>query len=298
MQLISFTNHSGSPAVGLSDSRLPQEAVLDLSHPVFAPLLGRAGASTRQFIAVCSPDMLDALMAVEGKECAQLPRSTVMARLAAPDAGKIVGAAFNYKDALDETHRPYPDEPVIFIKSAGTLIHDGDPILIPCTTTEITYEAELAVIIGKQALNIRAEQAMDCVFGYALFNDVSVSEFVRADKNFVRGKNQAASGPCSSVIVHKGEVPDPHELDISLTLNGEVLQQSSTSRMLFRIPELISYISSKMPLDVGDIIATGTPAGVAASHQPAKWLKDGDHVVVRIQGLGQLANPVLKSTAQ
>jgi ureidoglycolate lyase len=296
MRLITFTNRSGSPALGLSDGWLPKEAILDLSHPALAPLLGPAGTSLRAFVLAYTPALADALRAIEGKEDALLDRSTVTGRLANPDTGKIIGAAFNYTDALDEKRQPYPSEPVIFIKSAHTLIRDGDPILLPRTATEITYEAELAVVIGKQALNITAEQAMDHVFGYGLFNDVSVSEFVRADKNFVRGKNQAASGPFGTTIVHKDEVADPHALDISLDLNGETLQRSSTSLMLFRIPELISYMSSKMPLDPGDIIATGTPAGVAASHQPAKWLKHGDQVVVRIPGIGQLANPVAKCT--
>ncbi|GAB2909785.1 fumarylacetoacetate hydrolase family protein [Paralcaligenes ginsengisoli] len=294
MRLISLIKNNGTVAVGIVQGSGAATLALDLSHPAFASLLGNAGHSMLDFIALHTPDLLQAIEAVTDKERALIDLAHVQTIAALPNPRKIVGAAFNYKDALDEKQQEYPSEPVIFIKSASTIIGDGEPIVLPDNATQTTYEAELAVVIGRQALNIAPAQVMDHVFGYAIFNDVSVSEFVRADKNFVRGKNQQTSGPLGSIIVDRDGIADPHQLNISLTLNGEVLQKSSTSKMLFRIPELISYISSKMPLDVGDIVATGTPAGVAASYQPGKWLKDGDEVVINIEHIGQLSNRVHK----
>ena len=208
-----------------------------------------------------------------------------------PDAGKIVGAAFNYHDGLTASGRSAPDAPVTFVKSRNTIVGPNEPITIH-DGHDITYEAELAVVIGKPVLNCSRDEAMAHVCGYTLINDVSYTNLVRQDGNFVRGKNQPSSGPLGPWLVSADDVADPHNLEISLSVDGKKLQSSSTNQMLFRIDALIAHVSSLMPLDAGDVIASGTPAGVAANHTPPAWLHPGQCVTMQIPGFGQLENPV------
>ena len=159
---------------------------------------------------------------------------------------------------------PPPPEPVIFVRSGSTVIGPGAPILIPPDVGHVGYEAELAVVIGRRALRVSRAQAMRCVAGYTMHNDVSASDLIRSDAgNFVRGKNLPSSAPLGPWLATPDEVPDPYALRIRLSIDGRKLQDGSTATMLFRIDELISYISHRMPLDPGDVIATGTPAGLA-----------------------------------
>ncbi|WP_233208281.1 fumarylacetoacetate hydrolase family protein [Pollutimonas subterranea] len=222
-----------------------------------------------------------------------LPLSAV--KLLAPlrNPGKIVGAAFNYKDGLVFGKREFPAEPVIFVKSMSTVIGPDDIIEID-TVNQVTYEAELAVVIGRQALKVSRDDAMDYVSGYVIFNDVSTTNYVREDGGFVRGKNQPTSGPLGPWIRSCDDISDPYALAVTLDVDGRRLQDSNTSQMLYRIDELIEYASARMPLDLGDIIATGTPVGVAANHEPPAWLMPGMRVSARLEGLGQLNNIVAK----
>lgn len=225
-------------------------------------------------------------------ENARLPLRALRLAAPLPRPAKIVGAAFNYHDALAERGQQPPDEPVIFMRSGRTVIGPNDCILITRQAGNVTYEAELAVVIGKPALRVSRAQAMAHVAAYTIFNDVSATTLVKADGGFVRGKNQPASGPLGPWLATPDEIPDPYALDIRLDINGRVLQQSTTRGMLFNIAALIEYASARMPLDPGDIIATGTPAGVAAVHQPPAWLQAGDTVSISLTGLGTLVNPV------
>ncbi|ARP84359.1 2-keto-4-pentenoate hydratase [Bordetella genomosp. 8] len=210
-----------------------------------------------------------------------------------PNPGKIVGAAFNYLDALAVGNRPVPEEPIIFVKSRRTVVGPDAPVRL-APGNQVTYEAELAAIIGKPALKIDRDDATAHICGYAIFNDVSYSNMVREDCGFVRGKNQPTTGPLGPWIVSADDVDDPHDLSVELDVDGVSLQSSSTSRMLFRIDRLVEYASERMPLDPGDVIATGTPAGVAANHAPPAWLRHGQRVTIRIDGLGELSNPVVE----
>lgn len=220
-----------------------------------------------------------------------LPMFKVKLMAPLPNPGKIVGAAYNYKDGLLLRKRPFPKEPVIFVKSTSTVVGPGDTIKIN-PADQVTYEAELAVVIGRQALKVPRDQAMQHVSGYVIFNDVSVTNYVREDGGFVRGKNQATTGPLGPWILSADELENPYNVSVKLDVDGRRLQDSNTSQMLYRIDELIEYASARMPLDVGDIIATGTPAGVSANHEPPVWLKRGMSVSIRIDGLGELNNPV------
>jgi 2,4-diketo-3-deoxy-L-fuconate hydrolase len=223
---------------------------------------------------------------------ARLPLHSLRLAAPLPRPGKIVGAAFNYHDALAERQMQPPAEPVIFVKSGRTVVGPNDAVRVFPEAGDVTYEAELAVVIGKPALRVARDDAMQYVAAYCIFNDVSATTLVKADGGFVRGKNQPTSGPLGPWLVTPDELGDPYAIDIQLSLNDRSLQASNTRQMLFNIAELIEYASARMPLDPGDIIATGTPAGVAGVHQPPAWLKPGDRVAITLSGLGTLTNPI------
>ena len=184
---------------------------------------------------------------------------------------------------------PQPAEPVTFVRAGSTVIGPGEPILIPPDVGNVGYEAELAVVIGRRALRVERDQAMRHVAGYAAHNDVSGSDLIKGDGgNFVRGKNLPASAPLGPWLATPDEVPDPYRVRIRLDIDGRPLQDGSTATMLFNIADLISGSSYRMPLEPGDVIATGTPAGVAAMHRPG-LAAPGATVTVAVEGLGRLS---------
>jgi ureidoglycolate lyase len=210
-----------------------------------------------------------------------------------PRPGKIVGAAFNFTDALAERNMAAPKEPVTFVRSGRTVIGPGEPILIPSDVGNVGYEGELAAVMGRRALRVSRDDAMRCVAGYTVHNDVSGSDLVKLDGgNFVRGKNLPASAPLGPALISADELPDPYGVGIRLDIDGRMLQNGSTRTMLFDIADLIAFISHRMPLEPGDVIATGTPAGVAGMHTPPAWLTPGTTVTVELEGLGRLVNPI------
>lgn len=220
-----------------------------------------------------------------------LPIADVALMAPIPRPGKIVGAAFNYRDALIASGKAFPTEPVLFVRSGRTVIGPGQTVHIR-PDCQITYEAELAVVIGKTALKVDRRDALSYVSAYCLFNDVSYTNYVKEDGGFVRGKNQPTSGPLGPWLVPAHLVPDPHRLPIAFDINGRTVQSSSTEQMLFGIEALIEYASARMPLEPGDIIATGTPGGVAANHVPPLWLAGGQRMTVRMPDIGVLTNDV------
>jgi 2,4-didehydro-3-deoxy-L-rhamnonate hydrolase len=297
MRYLTFTSSGQTPTVGvlLSDS----SRVLDLSH-----------VSCNDIMVGVRPNLLKMVMAdlpsltqkIKNKlEIGNYDKAALVSidaiSIGSPilNPGKIVGAAYNFTDALDERSMAYPTEPVIFIRSGCTVIGPYDPILIPPDVGNVGYEAELAVIIGKRALHIEPDVAMSFIAGYTVHNDISGSGMIKEDGgNFVRGKNMLASAPFGPFLITPDEVPDPYAIGIKLSVDGRALQDGSTSTMLFKIAELISYISKKMPLEPGDIIATGTPAGLAMVHTPTAWLVPGQTVRVELEGFGVLNNPIKK----
>ena len=221
----------------------------------------------------------------------QLDAVQLLAPLQRP--GKVMGAAFNFRDALAERGMAPPAEPVVFFRSGKTVIGPDEPILIPPDVGDVAYEGELAAIIGRRALCVSEAEAMRYVAGYTIHNDVSGSGLLKRDSgNFVRGKNLPSTSPLGPWIATPDEVVDPHQIRIKLEVDGRLLQDGSTESMLFRIPQLISWISHRVPLEPGDVIATGTPGGGASTHTPAAWLLPGQKVTVSLEGLGQLTNPV------
>lgn len=206
---------------------------------------------------------------------------------------KLMCIGLNYRDHAIESGMEIPKVPTVFSKFANAIIGQGDEIVLPKKSEKPDYEAEFAVVIGEGGRNIAADDWQNHVFGYTIINDVSARDFQMATTQWLMGKSCDTFCPMGPWIVTADEIEDPHNLDISMTINGEVLQNSNTRELIFRIPDLIEYLSSVMTLEAGDIISTGTPAGVGLGHKPPRWLKPGDECVVKIQGIGELRNPVI-----
>lgn len=214
----------------------------------------------------------------------------VLAPLA--DAQKLIFIGLNYKDHAEEAKMPLPSVPTVFAKFSNAVIHPGEAIVLPKDTAKPDYEAEFAFVIGKRGRRIPAENWREYVAGYTIINDVSARDFQMATSQWMMGKTCDTFCPMGPYLVTADEIEDPHNLRVELLLNGEVMQDSSTRELIFKIPELIAHLSAAMTLEPGDVVSTGTPAGVGFSKKPPRWLQDGDECVVRIEGLGELRNPV------
>ena len=216
-------------------------------------------------------------------------------RLAAPvpRPPKIVCIGLNYRDHAAESNLPIPETPTVFAKFQTAVTGHRHPIVLPKNSVKPDYEAEFAVVIGQGGRHIPEERWREHVFGYTIANDVSARDFQMATTQWMIGKTFDTFAPIGPAIVTADEIADPHNLDISLTLSGEVMQSSNTRNLIFGVPKLIAYLSSVFTLEPGDIISTGTPGGVGMARKPPRWLKPGDEVVVRVEGLGELVNPVV-----
>jgi 2-keto-4-pentenoate hydratase/2-oxohepta-3-ene-1,7-dioic acid hydratase in catechol pathway len=220
-------------------------------------------------------------------------RSVSEVRLARPVRGtKFIGVGLNYRDHAAEQNARLPANPILFAKFDTSLVGPDEDIRYPAITSQLDYEAELGVVIGKPGRDISLENAMQHVVGYTIVNDVTARDIQLADRQWVRGKTPDAITPVGPVIVTADEIADPGQLGIRLRINGETFQDSSTSELIFGVPELVSFISQDFTLEPGDLIATGTPAGVGFVREPAVFLKRGDTVEVEIDGLGILRNRV------
>jgi 2-keto-4-pentenoate hydratase/2-oxohepta-3-ene-1,7-dioic acid hydratase in catechol pathway len=207
--------------------------------------------------------------------------------------GKILAVGLNYAAHAAEQNAQPPESPLIFSKCVTALIGPGDAIRLPRISDKIDYEAELAVVIGKQAKSVAAESAYDYIAGYTILNDVTARDLQRRERQWARAKGLDTFAPCGPWLVTKDEVADPHSLALELRLNGEVKQSSSTNDLIFKIPQLIEFISQDLTLRPGDIISTGTPSGVGVFSDPPVFLRDGDQIEINIEGIGLLANRVI-----
>lgn len=211
-------------------------------------------------------------------------------RLGSPIArpSKIICIGLNYRKHAIESGMPVPEVPIIFMKATSSLCGPFDPILIPKNSVKTDWEVELAVVIGKRAKYVSKENAMDYVAGYCVHNDVSERDFqLHHGGQWVKGKSADNFAPLGPVLVTKTEIKNPHNLRLWLKLNGKMLQDSNTSDLVFDIPTLIEHLSQYMTLLPGDVISTGTPAGVGLGLTPPTYLKDGDVVELGIEGLGE-----------
>jgi 2-keto-4-pentenoate hydratase/2-oxohepta-3-ene-1,7-dioic acid hydratase in catechol pathway len=255
------------------------DAIIDLSD---------AGPSLR---AVLATGPLGNLQAVAAQRKPTVALNHVVLLQVIPDAGRILCVGKNYYDHAIEMGGPPPENPNIFMRTVQSLVGHRQSIVCPSASQQYDYEGELAVIIGKGGRRIPAERALAHVAGYTCFLDGSVRDFQK--HSFTAGKNFDSSGACGPWLVPASEVPDPQNLELTTRINGEVVQQSNTARMMRGVAEIIAYLSAFTHLEPGDVIATGTPAGVGAARTPPKWLKAGDTVEVEIERIGVLVNTVI-----
>jgi 2-keto-4-pentenoate hydratase/2-oxohepta-3-ene-1,7-dioic acid hydratase in catechol pathway len=209
-----------------------------------------------------------------------------------PTPSKIVCAGLNYRPHVDEVKLELPERPLLFAKWPSSLIGDREEILLPPQSRQVDYEAELAVVIGRDVRNVSRENALEAVLGYTCLNDVSARDLQFADGQWTRAKSFDTFCPIGPVLVPAAELADPQAVRVRCLVNDEVVQDDTTANMIFPIDELISYASASTTLRRGDVVATGTPAGVALGSANPRWLVDGDVVTVEVEGIGTLTNPV------
>ncbi len=245
----------------------------------------------------------DEMLASAAQVVTNPPQSAVLAldavtlKAPIPRPGKIICIGLNYRDHAAESGQQVPDYPTVFTKYANTVIGPGEAIVLPRVSNQVDYEVELGVVIGRRAKHVREVDALEYVAGYLPFHDVSARDYQHRTSQWTLGKSFDTFAPMGPALVTRDEVGDPHKLDIQLSIskggeNGEVLQQSNTSNLIFPVHVLIAYLSDVMTLEPGDVIATGTPSGVGAARKPQRFLKPGDVVRIEISGLGVLENPV------
>jgi 2-keto-4-pentenoate hydratase/2-oxohepta-3-ene-1,7-dioic acid hydratase in catechol pathway len=206
---------------------------------------------------------------------------------------RVFAIGLNYRDHAIESGMAIPTTPVVFFKLQTAIIGPGDAIVLPKNSTQPDYEAEFAFVIGKGGYRIPASAWREHVYGYTIVNDVSARDVQLATSQWSMGKSFPTFCPIGPAIVTADEIADPHQLAISLTIDGVVHQNSNTRELIFKIPELIEYLSSITPLLPGDIVSTGTPYGVGLGRTPKRWLKPGETVTITVEGLGSLTNPVV-----
>ena len=206
--------------------------------------------------------------------------------------GKIVCVGLNYRDHAEEQGVELPSEPLLFAKWPTSLIGPGEAIVIPPIVTKCDYEAELGVVIGERVKAVSKENAFEAVRGYVCANDVSARDLQFSDGQWTRGKSPDTFCPVGP-MVSRDEITDPHDLTIRAIVSGEVLQDSSTANLIFGVDEVISYVSQTTTLEPGDLILTGTPAGVGVFRDPQRLLQSGDEVTIEIERIGSLTNPVV-----
>jgi len=280
MRLVSFANAGERPLVGVMVD--DQVVALDPSaYPDMNSFLS-AGASALAY----------AEKAAQSKSQKTYRLSEVTLLAPVPRPGKIIAVGLNYRDHAIETKMEIPTVPVIFAKFPSSINGPEGSVVLPEDDPQCDYEAELGVVIGRNAKSVSEAEALNYVAGYMPLNDVSARRWQFADKQWVRGKSCDTFCPTGPWLTTQDAVADPHALAIQMRVNGKVVQNSNTSNLIFRVPALIAFISAAITLEPGDIIATGTPDGVGVFGKPPVFLKSGDVMEVEIEGLGVLRNRV------
>lgn len=295
MRLVSY-DASGSWRPGV----LFDEKVFDLGKLLATSGLAEipyADSSVREFLAAYGDDLAGAAASLErvatahdGAQVGEL----VDVRLGPPvtDPAKVLCVGLNYQDHVAETGRKLPTHPDIFSKFASTLIGPEDEIRCSEVTSQLDYEGELAVVIGRRCRNVDEGAALDAVAGLMVLNDITARDLQYNGTQFLPGKAVDGSTPCGPALVTLDEVADPQALDIATRVNGKEVQGSNTKHMIFQIPRIIAYISRFLELSPGDVISTGTPDGIGSKRQPPLWLTPGDVVEVEVEGVGLLRNTI------
>ncbi len=263
-------------------------AVLAEGIAPLAPLLPGAPATLR---AALERLAIAEIVSASASARARFPLADVVLDPVVPHPDKTICIGINYRSHAQETGRDVVDNPSLFTRLDRTLLGNGAPMIRPSNSTSFDFEGELAIVIGTGGRLIAAEKALDHVAGYTCFNDGSVRDFQK--HSVTAGKNFDATAPVGPWMVTRDEIPDPTRLELTTRLNGQVVQQSGTDKLIHSVQKLIAYCSSFTTLMPGDVIATGTPEGVGARRTPPLWMKPGDVIEVEISGIGILRNPVV-----
>jgi acylpyruvate hydrolase len=285
MKLMMFEKGSG-PALGVVEGdSVIDIAAADASAPKDVVTLIAAGPAALANVEAA---------AAKAPAAAKLPLASVQAALPIARPSKIICIGLNYALHAKEGGHPMPTYPSLFLRVPTSLIPAGAPVVRPKCSIQLDYECELTIVVGKGGRHIPEEKALEHVFGYTLFNDVSVRDYQRKTTQWTAGKNFDATGPLGPWIVTADALPPGASgLRIQTRVNGETMQDSNTSDMIFSTAKTIAILSEIMTLEPGDLIATGTPSGVAHARKPPAWMKAGDRVEVELEGVGVLANPIV-----
>jgi 2-keto-4-pentenoate hydratase/2-oxohepta-3-ene-1,7-dioic acid hydratase in catechol pathway len=248
-------------------------------------LLGERPLGARRLLDEQRLDELAELAKLEGEV---EPASVIRLLPPLPDPDKIVCIGLNYRSHAEEQGVEPPDQPTFFAKFRNALAPDGATIALPAASDKVDYEAEVAFVIGRRCKEVDEADALDAVAGYMLFNDLSARDLQLATPQWMPGKVFDGSAPCGPALVTPDEAGGPDEISFALELNGERMQEASTSDLIFSVGELITRLSRWMTLEPGDIVSTGTPAGIGAVRDPPIWLKPGDEIVISSPTLGEL----------
>src|SRR5262245_26342257 len=297
MKLVRFSHNGAQPRLGA----LEGEHVVDLQASVAATLARRGVVRAQEIAAALVPPstrgFLEGGLASQEAVASIAERVTHAAssvRLHAPiaDPGKFICIGLNYRDHAEETNNPVPKEPPIFPKWSTAIVDPGEPVLRPRGSTQLDWEVELGVVIGRTARYVPKEAALDYVWGYTIINDVSARDFQFLTSQWAAGKIADTFAPVGPFIADRQEIPNPHVLDLKTFVNGKQMQRGNTRTFIFDVNYLVSYLSGLLTLAPGDLIATGTPPGVGLAMKPPVFMHPGDVVRVEITGLGSIENPI------
>jgi 2-keto-4-pentenoate hydratase/2-oxohepta-3-ene-1,7-dioic acid hydratase in catechol pathway len=295
MRLVSFTldpgrstsEPSGHPRPGL----IVGDEVLDLSDPAVG-----LPADMAHLVAL-GPTALDRVREAPSGKAARHPLYSVRRHAPVPHPPVILAIGMNYHAHVAEMGREAPEYQYWFNKQRTSITGPGDPIVLPRVSTQVDYEGELAMVIGRRCQNVPAARAMEVVAGFTIVNDVSARDWQWRTPTFTVGKSFDSHAPCGPEMVTTDELADPGHLTLRTWVNDELRQDSTTADLIFDCAAQIEYLTTAFPLEPGTIIATGTPAGVGAGYDPPRFLADGDVVRIAIEGIGELVNPVVQGGA-
>jgi 2-keto-4-pentenoate hydratase/2-oxohepta-3-ene-1,7-dioic acid hydratase in catechol pathway len=297
MKLVRFSVHGQPPRVGIVQG----DRIADVQASLAATLARRGVTRADAIAAALAPQSTRELLeggAATADAIASITEwvtvPTAGARLHAPitDPGKFICIGLNYSDHAAETNNPIPKQPPIFAKFANAILDPGEPILRPRGSSQLDWEVELGVVIGRPARHVSQDKALDYVWGYTIINDVSARDFQMVTTQWMAGKIFETAAPVGPYIADRSEVPDPHVLSLKTWVNGKQMQNGNTKTFIFDVRYIVSYLSNLMTLSPGDLIATGTPPGVGFGMKPPVWLQPGDVCRMEITGLGTIENPV------
>ncbi len=283
MRLVSFIRNEKSVA-GLLNTT--QDQIFPLDVIGYGDALSFLAAGEQSWYAAASR-----AKAASSDEFIPLARVQLLSPL--PRPGKILCVGLNYRDHAIESKMELPKVPAVFTKFSNSVTGHDANVVIPKMTNQADYEAEMAVVIGKTARRVDVKDWQEYVFGYTILNDVSARDVQLSTSQWSLGKSFDTFAPIGPAIVSKDEIIDPHALDIKLSIDGEVLQHSNTRELIFKVPDLIAYLSSIVTLEPGDLISTGTPAGVGLGRTPQRWLKADETMTIEVDKIGILTNPVV-----